>query len=148
MNKNEVSLFTQREATLKTWFHGWLNNQQLDSNFIENIFTQDITYIECWGPKYHNIREVKDWFMSWRKTNQVTSWDILRFDHLIDETIVIWNFECLKNVNQIDELKIKFDGVSLVNWTKNKIKYLHEYGAKIPEKTDGICFICESDYKK
>lgn len=39
----------QREATIALWFEMWLQQQDLG---IDRIFTENVIYIESWGPKY------------------------------------------------------------------------------------------------
>ena len=41
----------EREKIIRLWFDMWLNQQDLG---IDDIFTDDLIYIESWGPKYEN----------------------------------------------------------------------------------------------
>ena len=46
----------EREKIIRLWFDMWLNQQDLG---IDDIFTDDLIYIESWGPKYENRELLK-----------------------------------------------------------------------------------------
>lgn len=52
----------QREATIALWFEMWLQQQDLG---IDRIFTENVIYIESWGPKYTDRATLKHWFSEW-----------------------------------------------------------------------------------
>ena len=41
----------EKESIIRLWFDMWL--QQEDKE-IDNIFAEDVVYIESWGPKYES----------------------------------------------------------------------------------------------
>ena len=46
----------QRERIIRLWFDMWLQQKDLG---IDDIFTEDVIYIESWSPKYENRIIVK-----------------------------------------------------------------------------------------
>lgn len=41
----------ERENIIQLWFDMWIQQKDLG---IDDIFTEDVTYIESWGPKYED----------------------------------------------------------------------------------------------
>ncbi len=116
----------EREKIIKLWFDMWLQKTNLGIN---NIFTNDIVYIESWGPKYTNIQTIKHWFFEWNKRAEVINWDIKYYIHNENKTIVEWHFKARLNDKKED---VEFDGISVVEWTNdNKIKKLQEFCCEI-----------------
>lgn len=112
----------ERERIIRLWFSMWL--QQKDFG-IDDIFADDVVYIESWSPKYENRATVKHWFEEWNTRGKVLIWDIKQFFHKEDQTIVEWYFKNEMNDGKIEE----FDGMSLIEWTPdNQIKFLKEFG--------------------
>ena len=52
----------QREATIRLWFDMWLKKADLG---MAGIFSDDVVYIERWGPEYYGIPKIKLWFEEW-----------------------------------------------------------------------------------
>ena len=52
----------EREKIVRLWFDMWLQQKDLG---IDEIFTNDVVYIESWSPKYENRATVKHWFKEW-----------------------------------------------------------------------------------
>ncbi len=112
----------ERERIIGLWFNMWL--QQADLG-IDDIFTDDVVYIESWSPKYENRAIVKHWFEEWNTRGKALIWDVKQFFHKENQTIVEWYFKNEMNDGSIGE----FDGMSLIEWTAdNKIKFLKEFG--------------------
>lgn len=112
----------EREKIIRLWFDMWLTQQDLG---IDDIFLDDVIYIESWSPKYENCQTVKHWFNEWNTRGKVLAWDIKQFFHKDNQTIVEWNFKNKMNEGKVEE----FDGISLIVWTAdNKIKALKEFG--------------------
>ena len=110
----------ERERIIRLWFDMWLCQKDLG---IDEIFTEDVTYIESWGPKYTNRSTVKHWFEEWNTRGKVYEWDIKQYFHRDSQTVVEWYFRNKMSNGEIEE----FDGVSLVEWTEeNKICFLKE----------------------
>ena len=49
----------EREKIIRLWFDMWLTQQDLG---IDDIFLDDVIYIESWCPKYENRETVKQRF--------------------------------------------------------------------------------------
>lgn len=114
-----------REKIIRLWFDMWLQQEDLG---IDEIFTDDVIYIESWGPKYENRATVKHWFKEWNTRGKVLVWDIKQFLHKENQTIVEWYFKNKMDGGRIEE----FDGISLVGWTMdNKIRFLKEFGCNL-----------------
>ena len=115
----------EREKIIKLWFDMWLQQRDLG---IDNIFEENVIYIESWSPKYENRDTVKHWFNEWNTRGRVLIWDIKQFIHQGNQTVVEWYFKNNMNNGNIEE----FDGVSLILWTEdNKIKALKEFGCNL-----------------
>lgn len=112
----------QREATIRLWFDMWLKKADLG---MAGIFSDDVVYIESWGPEYHGIPKIKLWFDEWNTRGTVLRWEIKQFFHKEDQTIVEWYF---KNA-MLDGAVEAFDGISLIKWMPDgKISFLKEFG--------------------
>ena len=112
----------EREKIIRLWFDMWLTQQDLG---IDDIFLDDVIYIESWSPKYENCQTVKHWFNEWNTRGKVLAWDIKQIFHKDNQTIVEWHFKNKMNEGKVEE----FDGISLIVWTAdNKIKTLKEFG--------------------
>ena len=95
----------------------WL--QQEDKG-IDNIFAEDVVYIESWGPKYESRAAVKHWFDEWNIRGKVVIWDIKQYFHKGNQTIVEWHFRNEMNCGVIEQ----FDGMTLIEWTQDsKIRF-------------------------
>ena len=101
----------QKEDVIKNYFQSWL-----DKNIepLENIFSDDIIYSECYGPEYHGLPQILKWFSDWNIKGTVLKWEIKKFIHQGLFTVVEWYFECDYN-NEISG----FDGVSIIEFNKN-----------------------------
>lgn len=116
----------KREQIIRTWFEMW---GKKDSAQISSVFNKNVYYSESWGPEYHGIEEVKHWFEEWNTRGQVVLWDIKRFIHSGNTTVVEWHFKDQMN-NGISEV---FDGISLIDWNNyDEIVSLKEFGSKLP----------------
>ena len=58
----------QKEEIINLWFKMWIYKKDLG---MENIFSQNIKYIESYGVKYENLLEVKRWFHEWNKNFKI-----------------------------------------------------------------------------
>ncbi len=115
----------KREEIVRLWFDMWLQQKDLG---IDDIFTEDVLYIESWGPKYENRTTVKHWFEEWNKRGNVLAWEIKQYFHKENQTVVEWYFKNEMNDGRIEE----FDGMSLIEWTSdNKIQFLKEFGCNL-----------------
>lgn len=115
----------QRERIIRLWFDMWLQQKDLG---IDDIFTEDVIYIESWSPQYENRITVKHWFEEWNTRGKVLAWTIKQFFHKNNQTIVEWYFKNRMVNGSVEE----FDGLSLIEWTDgNKIKLLKEFGCNL-----------------
>ncbi|SXU10151.1 nuclear transport factor 2 family protein [Klebsiella pneumoniae] len=114
-----------RETIIRRWFDMWLQKKDLG---IAEMFSDNATYIESWGPEYHGSAKIKLWFDEWNTLGTVLQWDIKQFFHKANQTMVEWYFK-----NQMNDGKVEaFDGISLVEWTNDdKILFLKEFGCNI-----------------
>ena len=115
----------EKESIIRLWFDMWL--QQEDKG-IDNIFAEDVVYIESWGPKYESRAAVKHWFDEWNTRGKVVIWDIKQYFHKGNQMIVEWHFRNEMNSGVIEQ----FDGMTLIEWTQDsKIRFLKEFGCNI-----------------
>ena len=105
----------EREKIIKLWFDMWLQQRDLG---IDNIFEENVIYIESWSPKYENRDTVKHWFNEWNTRGKVLKWDIKQYFHKNNQTIVEWYFKNTMN-----------NGIKWSN--NNKIEFLKEYGCNL-----------------
>jgi len=112
-----------RENIIKQYFESWINK---DISIIEKHFAENIKYVECYGPEYNGIHQIKQWFDDWNNGNKVLKWNIKRFIENKNTIVVEWFFECEYNQNIS-----AFDGVSIIEFDKNnKITLVKEFEAK------------------
>ena len=112
----------KREKIIRSWFDMWLYKENTN---IQDLFEENAVYIESWGPEYHGTEKIKHWFYEWNTRGDVLKWEIQKFFHNTDQTIVFWFFEC----EMKDGPKQGFDGISAITWSMNKkIVKLQEYG--------------------
>lgn len=115
----------KREQVIRLWFDMWLQKADLG---IQNIFAENATYIESWGPKYVGAEKIKHWFDEWNTRGSVLAWDIKQYFHKDNQTIVEWYFKNTMTDGRIEE----FDGTSLIVWTEDqRISFLKEFGCNI-----------------
>lgn len=111
-----------REQTVRLWFDMWIQKQDLG---IAEIFSDDATYIESWGPQYCGVEKIQLWFSEWNQRGTVEHWKIEQFFHKDDQSVVEWHFRS----RMIDGTVDSFDGVSLIRWnSSNQICFLQEFG--------------------
>lgn len=112
-----------RKSIIEKYFSSWINK---DRKHFEEIFSEVITYSECYGPKYHGLEQISRWFDDWNKCGTVLIWDIKNVYQDNDVYVVEWYFECDYN-NNIDG----FNGVSLIEFNKEeKIMSIKEFQSK------------------
>jgi len=112
-----------RKNIIKEYFESWINK---DINTIEKHFVNDIKYIECYGPEYNGINQIRQWFTDWNRGNNVLQWDIIKYFVCKNIIIVEWFFKCEYNKNTSS-----FDGVSIIEFNENnKIISVQEFQSK------------------
>ena len=91
---------------------------------ILNLFSEDVHYIESWGPQYRGAAKVKHWFEEWNTRGTVLQWDVKQHFHRENQTVVEWYFKCAMKGGEADG----FDGLSLIRWTEDdRICFLQEF---------------------
>ena len=113
----------QNEDIIKCYFQSWIDK---DITVISQVFSEEIIYSECYGPEYHGLSQVLQWFTDWNKRGSVLEWKIKRFIHQDLTTVVEWYFKsCYDNGIGC------FDGVSIIQFDNNmKIINLKEFQSK------------------
>lgn len=97
-----------RQDAMRKWFSAWLKR---DGTCIDEIFSEDVRYTECYGPEYLGRAQVKRWFADWNAKYRVTRWDICGFIEQGDVLAAEWRFEC-----ECAGEKGGFDGVTLARF--------------------------------
>jgi len=112
-----------KQYIIKHYFESWINK---DISIIEKYFSKNIKYIECYGPEYNGIKQIRQWFNDWNNKNSVLRWDIKRYIECNNIIVVEWFFEC-----EYEENVSGFDGVSIIEFEKNdKIILIKEFQSK------------------
>jgi hypothetical protein len=112
-----------REKIIGEYFSSWLNK---DICIIEKYIAENIKYVECYGPEYNGINQMKKWFIDWNQNNNVLKWDIKR-NFICDNIIIVeWYFEC-----EFNKKISGFDGISIIEFNdNNKIISVQEFQSK------------------
>jgi hypothetical protein len=97
-----------RQCAMRKWFSAWLKR---DGACIDEVFSEDVRYTECYGPEYLGREQVKQWFKDWNADNRVTRWDICGFVEQGDMLAAEWHFEC-----ECAGERDGFDGVTLARF--------------------------------
>ncbi|HPB88370.1 MAG TPA: nuclear transport factor 2 family protein [Thermotogota bacterium] len=97
-----------------------------DEGAFYDLFEDDVTYSECYGPEYRGLSQVHQWFTEWNERGTVLQWDIKRFLHEGNDTVVEWFFKCLYT-GKVEA----FDGVSWITFRPHgKIIQVKEFQSK------------------
>lgn len=115
-----------KEKKIEEWFESWFDPAW---NHFENIFNENIYYSESWGPEYHGILEIKQWFTNWHHHSCLLKWNIKQYIHKGNNTVVEWRFAC-----QDQQKNNEFDGLTWIEWDDTlKIKVLKEFASVLPK---------------
>ncbi|CUQ32093.1 hypothetical protein BH721_11790 [Clostridium baratii] len=115
----------EREKIVREYFESWIKN---NISVIENNFSEDILYIESWGPAYRGIEEVKLWFKNWNKSSKVLCWEVKDIMLVDNKVICEWYFKH-KHKEEVND----FNGVSLISFNdNNKITEVKEFMSVLP----------------
>ncbi len=110
----------EQEQALRTWFDAWL---QKDDTAISELFAPDIVYTECYGPQYHGLTQLRQWFTDWNSRGTVREWTIRRLFGQGRTLGAEWFF-----AYEFDGTSGSFDGVSVVDFDdEGRIARLSEY---------------------
>ena len=102
----------KREELVDLWLNSWKKKDNLG---IEKVFAPDVHYIRSWGPEYYGLLEVEYLFNEQNDRGTIISWEVDRFIHNDDETIIHW---LLEDENKTGKGK-KIEGLSILKWNKN-----------------------------
>ena len=111
------------EEVIRKYFQCWLDK---DITVVEEIFSDNIIYSECYGPVYKGIGQVIRWFEEWNRKGTVLQWNIKRV--IVSEITVVveWYFRCNYDSN-VDG----FNGVTIAEFDADrKIFDLKEFQSK------------------
>jgi ketosteroid isomerase-like protein len=119
----EIIVQMDREQIIQQYFQAWRKQDRKD---FDTIFTKDLYYSECYGPEYHGLEEVKQWFDDWQMHGKVLQWKILHFYQDGNQSIAEWHFQCI-----YDQKEDEFNGVSIFQFTeKDQICSVKEFQSK------------------
>ena len=108
------------EKIVRDYFQSWLVK---DGAVLDEIFDENIVYVECYGPEYHGIEQIRKWFRDWNEKGSVLGWDIKRIVMQGNTIAVEWYFRYVFEGKEGD-----FDGVSIIEFDDRwKIVKLSEY---------------------
>ena len=114
---------TEKEIIISAYFDMWIDR---DFSKIDTIFATDIYYSECYGPEYFCLSEIYLWIDDMLKKQKVLEWNIKRYIHSNDITIVEWFFK-----EQQGDTVNSFDGVSIIEFNSiKKISHIKEFESK------------------
>lgn len=108
---------------IRRYFKAWVD---ADIETVKEIFSEDVVYTECYGPEYHGLSQIIQWFTDWNKQGRVLEWNIKRIIEQGSTLVAEWYFEC-EYVGNIDG----FDGVTIADFNdEGKICRLSEFQSK------------------
>ena len=111
------------ETLIRKYFECWLKK---NAEPLVDIFSDNIIYTECYGPKYQGINQILQWFNDWNKKGTVLRWNIKQILSCGKILVVEWFFQC-DYCQSMDE----FDGVTIAEFDDdNKICNLREFQSK------------------
>ena len=112
-----------KEMIIRKYFNMWLTQ---NGDELSQIFDDDIYYSECYGPEYHGIEQIKQWFFDWNSHGRVIRWDINSVVQQGNTCVAEWYFEC-----EYDGVTDGFNGVTLAQFsTSGKIVSIKEFQSK------------------
>ncbi len=115
----------KHEQTLMKYFQSWIVR---DASSLKEFFAKDVIYSECYGPEYHGLEVIEQWFSDWQKHGTVIAWEIKQFIHQGNRTAAEWYFKC-----EYDGEVSDFDGVTLAEFDQEGfIINLKEFQSKLP----------------
>jgi len=115
----------QATRLIEGYIQSW---REQDLDLCLGTLSPDVVVVECYGPEYHGIDEVRRWFTDWHAgttQGRVTRWEIIGeivFDEVHGAAAVAWEFECVTEGN-VGE----FPGASLFEFDDSKIVRIREY---------------------
>ncbi len=115
----------KHEQIISSYFKSWIDK---DHTLLRRLFAPDAIYSESYGPEYHGIETIEQWFTDWQKHGTVLAWDIKQYVHQNRMTAVEWYFQC-----EYDGEISGFDGITLIEFdSEDRITNLKEFQSKLP----------------
>ena len=99
-----------KKEMVRKYFQAWID---ADIDSIKDIFSKNIFYSECYGPEYHGIDQLLQWFKDWNRNGKVLEWSIKRMIEQDNTLVIEWYFECEYN-SEISG----FDGVTIAEFNE------------------------------
>lgn len=114
---------SEKEALIRKYFEMWVER---DFSSLNEIFSNEVYYSECYGPEYCSLKEIYVWIEEMLKRQVVLEWTIKRFIHSDRVTVVEWFFK-----EKQGTAENSFDGVSLIEFDeRGKITIIKEFQSK------------------
>ena len=114
-----------KEACIRRYFNSWLLQ---DNSCWDELFAEDIYYSECYGPCYHGLDTLKNWFQHWNQFGKVLEWDIEHILLVEDQASVSWYFHTLYEGEED-----AFEGVTLIQFDEHdKMCSVREFQSTLP----------------
>lgn len=111
------------EQVIRKYFRAWLEK---DDSVLRDVFAENILYSECYGPEYHGIDQVLQWFSDWNRKGSVLEWPIKRVIQQGNTLVAEWYFRC-----DYEGSIGGFDGVTIADFDENlRIIKLLEFQSK------------------
>lgn len=112
-----------RSEIIGQYFRSWIAK---DRSVIDTHFSATIEYVECYGPVYRGLAQMRQWFDDWNEKGSVLEWRIDRVSAVDRRCFVEWFFRC-----DYEGSIGQFDGVSVIEFdAENKISLIKEYQSK------------------
>jgi hypothetical protein len=103
----------------------WLTQ---DPSALPEVLASGVYYVESYGPAYHGLGQVQQWFADWHTHGRVLAWDLGDVVSAGLVCAVRWRFTCV-----YDSVESTFDGVTwLVLDDAGWITELREFAATLP----------------
>jgi hypothetical protein len=113
----------EREQKISEYFKMWIGR---DFSGLEEIFSKDIYYSECYGPEYYGMSEINKWIEDMLKKQVVYEWRINQYYHSENTTVVEWYFR-----EETDNTPSDFNGVSIITFNEDGlINSIKEFESK------------------
>lgn len=110
------------ETVIRNYFRAWLTK---DVATVQNTFSENATYSECFGPEYHGRPQIVRWFEEWNRTGRVLDWTIKRIITQERTLVAQWHFKCDYGG------EAEFDGVTIADFDADgRITRLCEFQSK------------------
>lgn len=123
MKAEGISLYGDMKDKIRKYFQAWLD---ADCEAAKKLFSDDITYSECYGPEYHGLSQIVQWFEDWNQRGRVLEWTIKRTIEQGQTVVAEWYFRCV-----YDRETDGFDGVTIADFdNEGKICRLCEFQSK------------------